>query len=77
MFFSVHVMLACSEDEDEIILNVECHFSRAKIGNCIFSLGDCAYIKVIALSFPSMYWLWAFLLIANVDILVPPHAIPA
>ncbi|CAB4309496.1 unnamed protein product [Prunus armeniaca] len=39
-------MLACSEDEeDEIILNVECHFSQAKIGNCIFSLGDCAYIK--------------------------------
>ncbi|PQQ09602.1 hypothetical protein Pyn_26374 [Prunus yedoensis var. nudiflora] len=40
--------LKLNEDkEDEIILNVECHFSRAKIGNCIFSLGDCAYIKVI------------------------------
>ncbi|ONI05793.1 hypothetical protein PRUPE_5G024100 [Prunus persica] len=34
------------DEEDEIILNVECHFSQAKIGNCIFSLGDCAYIKV-------------------------------
>ncbi|CAL9028724.1 unnamed protein product [Prunus brigantina] len=33
------------DEEDEIILNVECHFSQAKIGNCIFSLGDCAYIK--------------------------------
>ncbi|KAK9928176.1 hypothetical protein M0R45_025322 [Rubus argutus] len=33
------------DEEDEIILNVECHFAQAKIGNCIFSLGDCVYVK--------------------------------
>lgn len=39
----------CSEgEEDEIILNVECHYSQAQVNSCIFNLGDCAYIKVIA-----------------------------
>ncbi|XP_024173771.1 DNA (cytosine-5)-methyltransferase CMT2 isoform X1 [Rosa chinensis] len=33
------------DGEDEIILNVECHFAQAKIGNCIFSLGDCVYVQ--------------------------------
>ncbi|KAM1024158.1 hypothetical protein ACFX2I_037349 [Malus domestica] len=33
------------DEEDEIILDVECHFSQAKIGDCIFDLGDCAYIE--------------------------------
>ncbi|XP_020227440.1 DNA (cytosine-5)-methyltransferase CMT2 isoform X2 [Cajanus cajan] len=32
-------------EEDEIIANVECHYAQAEIGNCIFSLGDCALIK--------------------------------
>ena len=47
MFFLVISKHSCSdEDEDEIILNVEWHFAQAKIGNCIFSLGDCVYVKV-------------------------------
>nr|XP_011465070.1 PREDICTED: DNA (cytosine-5)-methyltransferase CMT2 isoform X1 [Fragaria vesca subsp. vesca] len=33
------------DEEDEIVLNVECHFAQAKIGNCIFSLGDCVYVQ--------------------------------
>ncbi|KAF7809440.1 DNA (cytosine-5)-methyltransferase CMT2 isoform X2 [Senna tora] len=33
------------DEEDETIVNVECHYAQAKIGNCIFSLGDCAFIK--------------------------------
>ncbi|RDX66028.1 DNA (cytosine-5)-methyltransferase CMT2, partial [Mucuna pruriens] len=33
-------------EEDEIIANVKCHYAQAEIGNCIFSLGDCAFIKI-------------------------------
>uniref|UniRef100_A0A0R0FXL9 Uncharacterized protein n=1 Tax=Glycine max TaxID=3847 RepID=A0A0R0FXL9_SOYBN len=33
-------------EEDEIIANVKCHYAQAEIGNCIFSLGDCAFVKV-------------------------------
>ncbi|XP_058188980.1 DNA (cytosine-5)-methyltransferase CMT2-like isoform X2 [Rhododendron vialii] len=32
-------------EEDEIILNVDCHYSQAQVTSCIFNLGDCAYIK--------------------------------
>ncbi|XAR70709.1 DNA (cytosine-5-)-methyltransferase [Bertholletia excelsa] len=32
-------------EEDEIILNVKCHYTQANVGSCIFNLGDCAYIK--------------------------------
>ncbi|XP_059644065.1 DNA (cytosine-5)-methyltransferase CMT2-like isoform X2 [Cornus florida] len=34
-----------ADEEDEIILNVECHFTQAKVDGCIYNLGDCAYIK--------------------------------
>ncbi|XP_009343271.1 DNA (cytosine-5)-methyltransferase CMT2-like [Pyrus x bretschneideri] len=37
--------LDCEDEEDEIILDVEFSFSQAKIGDCIFDLGDCAYIE--------------------------------
>ncbi|XP_024030561.1 DNA (cytosine-5)-methyltransferase CMT3 isoform X2 [Morus notabilis] len=33
------------DDEDKVVLNVECHFAQAQVGNCIFSLGDCAHIQ--------------------------------
>ncbi|KAI4327996.1 hypothetical protein L6164_020396 [Bauhinia variegata] len=33
------------DEEDEIIINVECHYAQAKVGDCIFNLGDCAYIE--------------------------------
>ncbi|KAK7386807.1 hypothetical protein VNO78_27143 [Psophocarpus tetragonolobus] len=32
-------------EEDEIVANVKCHYAQAEVGNCIFSLGDCAFIK--------------------------------
>ncbi|XP_030947462.1 DNA (cytosine-5)-methyltransferase CMT2-like [Quercus lobata] len=32
------------DEEDKIIWNVQCHYAQAKVDNCIFSLGDCAYI---------------------------------
>ncbi|KAG5524386.1 hypothetical protein RHGRI_031145 [Rhododendron griersonianum] len=32
-------------EEDEIILNVDCHYSQAQVTSCIFNLGDYAYIK--------------------------------
>ncbi|KAK7346247.1 hypothetical protein VNO80_20762 [Phaseolus coccineus] len=32
-------------EEDEIIANVKCHYAQAEVGNCTFSLGDCAFIK--------------------------------
>ncbi|XP_062073414.1 DNA (cytosine-5)-methyltransferase CMT2 [Humulus lupulus] len=33
------------DEEDEVVLNVECHFAQANIRNCIYNLGDCAYIQ--------------------------------
>ncbi|XP_019421561.1 PREDICTED: DNA (cytosine-5)-methyltransferase 1-like isoform X2 [Lupinus angustifolius] len=33
------------DEEDEIIVNVKSHYAQVEIGNCIFSLGDCAFIK--------------------------------
>ncbi|PKA66391.1 DNA (cytosine-5)-methyltransferase CMT2 [Apostasia shenzhenica] len=33
------------DDEDEMILNVKCHFLQANISGFVFSLGDCAYVK--------------------------------
>ncbi|BAT75263.1 hypothetical protein LR48_Vigan01g165500 [Vigna angularis] len=32
-------------EEDEIIANVKCHYAQAEVGNCIFSLGDCAFVE--------------------------------
>lgn len=38
----------CSADdnEEEIVTNVECHYTQAKLDGTIFNLGDCAHIKV-------------------------------
>ncbi|KAL5063486.1 hypothetical protein RYX36_025223 [Vicia faba] len=36
------------DEEDETIINVKCHYAQANIGNCIFNIGDCAFIKVSA-----------------------------
>ncbi|KAL2527639.1 DNA (cytosine-5)-methyltransferase CMT2 [Abeliophyllum distichum] len=33
------------DDEDQLILNIKCHYSQAKVANVVFNLGDCAYIK--------------------------------
>ncbi|XP_059306579.1 DNA (cytosine-5)-methyltransferase CMT2-like [Lycium ferocissimum] len=32
-------------EEDEIVLNVECHYAQAKVAGFIFNIGDCAYVK--------------------------------
>ncbi|XP_038980599.1 DNA (cytosine-5)-methyltransferase CMT2-like isoform X2 [Phoenix dactylifera] len=34
-----------SEDEDEIILDVKCHYLQASICGCILDIGDCTYVK--------------------------------
>ena len=39
-------MFYSDDDEDMIVVNVDCHYTRANIGNTVFSLGDCVYIKV-------------------------------
>ncbi|KAJ4952365.1 hypothetical protein NE237_029197 [Protea cynaroides] len=36
---------ASEDDEDEMILNVKCHYAQAEILKCVFDLGDCAYVK--------------------------------
>ncbi|KAI8020958.1 DNA (cytosine-5)-methyltransferase CMT2 [Camellia lanceoleosa] len=41
------VSLPSAGEEDEIILNVECHYTQAKVDSCIFNLGDCAHIKMV------------------------------
>lgn len=53
LMFSLFLLLKLSifyffsaNEEDEIILNVECHYSQAKVGGRMFSIGDCAFIKV-------------------------------
>ncbi|CAL9115496.1 unnamed protein product [Musa textilis] len=33
------------DDEDEIILDVKCHYQKASICGCLFNIGDCAYVK--------------------------------
>lgn len=33
------------DDEDEIILNVKCHYLRANVSGFVFDLGDCAHVK--------------------------------
>ncbi|CAL9174592.1 unnamed protein product [Musa hybrid cultivar] len=33
------------DDEDEIILDVKCHYQKASICGCLFDIGDCAYVK--------------------------------
>lgn len=35
-----------ADEEDEVILNVECHYGQANVDGCIFSIGDCAFIRV-------------------------------
>ncbi|XP_073120851.1 DNA (cytosine-5)-methyltransferase 1-like [Henckelia pumila] len=32
-------------EEDEIILNVDCHYAQAKVGCTILNIGDCVYVK--------------------------------
>ncbi|XP_011092593.1 DNA (cytosine-5)-methyltransferase CMT2 [Sesamum indicum] len=32
-------------EEDEIILNVDCHYAQAKVGSCVLNIGDCVYVK--------------------------------
>ncbi|XP_073055558.1 DNA (cytosine-5)-methyltransferase 1-like [Primulina eburnea] len=34
-----------SGEEDEIILNVDCHYAQAKVGSTILNIGDCVYVK--------------------------------
>ncbi|CAK9153274.1 unnamed protein product [Ilex paraguariensis] len=34
-----------ADEEDETILNVECHYTQANVDGSIFSLDDCAYIR--------------------------------
>lgn len=50
-----HFYFFSANEEDEIILNVDCHYSQAKVGRRMFSIGDCAFIKV-ALPLPFTTW---------------------
>lgn len=49
-------MLYSDDDEDMIVHNVECHYTRASIANTIFSLGDCVYVKVNGLYFNTIFY---------------------
>lgn len=33
------------DDEDKVMLNVKCHYTQAEVDQCIFNIGDCAYVK--------------------------------
>ncbi|GAB4834808.1 hypothetical protein Ancab_033076 [Ancistrocladus abbreviatus] len=33
------------DEEDELVLNVKCHYTRAQINGSTFDLGDCAYVR--------------------------------
>ncbi|KAI3468563.1 hypothetical protein Pfo_025226 [Paulownia fortunei] len=34
-----------ADEEDEIILNVDCHYAQAKVCNCVLDIGDYVYVK--------------------------------
>nr|GMD78186.1 DNA (cytosine-5)-methyltransferase CMT2 [Ipomoea batatas] len=34
-----------ADEEDEVILNVDCHYAQAKVLNFILNIGDCVYVK--------------------------------
>lgn len=34
------------DEGEELVLNVKCHYSQAKILKNVFDLGDCASVKV-------------------------------
>ncbi|CAA0820434.1 DNA (cytosine-5)-methyltransferase CMT2 [Striga hermonthica] len=34
-----------ADGEDEIVLNVSCHYAQARVGNCLLDIGDCVYVK--------------------------------
>ncbi|XP_043695995.1 DNA (cytosine-5)-methyltransferase CMT2-like isoform X2 [Telopea speciosissima] len=36
---------ASDNDEDEMFLNVQCHYAQAEILKCVFEIGDFAYVK--------------------------------
>uniref|UniRef100_A0A1D1YKA9 DNA (cytosine-5-)-methyltransferase n=1 Tax=Anthurium amnicola TaxID=1678845 RepID=A0A1D1YKA9_9ARAE len=38
-------IISSKDDEDEIVLDVKCHYYQASIVGTILNLGDCAYIK--------------------------------
>ncbi|XP_022866302.1 DNA (cytosine-5)-methyltransferase CMT2-like, partial [Olea europaea var. sylvestris] len=40
-----HASKCEDDDEDQLILNIKCHYSQAIVASVVFSLGDCAYIK--------------------------------
>lgn len=46
LVYVVYGLTYRSDDEDEIITNVKCHYRQAEIKGCIFEIGDCAYIRV-------------------------------
>lgn len=50
-FLFVNICYCSSGEEDEIILNVECHYAQAKVDSCVLNIGDCAYMKVSWLRF--------------------------
>ncbi|KAL6533426.1 hypothetical protein OROMI_027538 [Orobanche minor] len=33
------------DDDDEVVMNIKCHYSQAEILKTVFDLGDCAYVK--------------------------------
>lgn len=45
--YGLHIYCYSADEEDEIILNVNCHYAQAKVGNCLLDIGDCVYVKVI------------------------------
>nr|GLL44511.1 DNA (cytosine-5)-methyltransferase CMT2 isoform X1 [Ipomoea trifida] len=36
-----------ADEEDEVILNVDCHYAQAKVLSFILNIGDCVYVKVM------------------------------
>lgn len=59
LLLELNIFNSCSaNEEDEIILNVECHYSQAKVAGRIFNIGDCAFIKVALLYRFTIYYMF-------------------
>ncbi|KAF5199628.1 DNA (Cytosine-5)-methyltransferase [Thalictrum thalictroides] len=38
-------LMTSNDNDDDLVLNVKCHYAQAKVEKCIFDIGDCAYVK--------------------------------
>lgn len=46
----MNMSFRCADEDDEIILNVESHYAKAKVGSIVLNIGDCVFVKIDVVS---------------------------